>query len=176
MTHSLEISPRPKVDVEHAAKLAHDLFGIAGTISELSSHQDRNFRIVTQTADVVLKIANKSWRLGALQAQNSSLLYLSEQVNEFTAPVPIPGVNGEYIQTAVIDGDELFVRLITYIDGDTLTGERYLAPIVRADLGRLAGQAAKALEGFDHEGLTPGGQWDLMHGVAFVHQYLDSVT
>jgi 4-aminobutyrate aminotransferase-like enzyme/Ser/Thr protein kinase RdoA (MazF antagonist) len=176
MTHSLEISPRPKVDVEHAAKLAHDLFGIAGTISELSSHQDRNFRIVTQTADVVLKIANKSWRLGALQAQNSSLLYLSQQLNEFTAPVPIPGVNDEYIQTAIIDGDELFVRLITYIDGETLTGERYLAPIVRADLGRLAGQAAKALEGFDHEGLTPGGQWDLMHGIAFVRQYLDSVT
>ena len=70
----------------------------------------------------------------------------------------------------------MFVRLITYIDGDTLTGEHYLAPSICRDLGRLAGEAARALEGFEHSGLTPGGQWDLMHGVAFVRTYLESVA
>ena len=176
MTQSLEISPRPRVDAEHAATLARELFGIEGTISELSSHQDRNFRIVTADDDVVLKIANKSWRRGALQAQNDALLYLAHHHAPFTAPVPRLGRNGEYLQLATVNGDELFVRLITYLDGDTLTGEQYLAPQLRTDLGRLAGQAAHALEGFEHPGLTPGGQWDLMHGVTFVRTYLESVS
>ena len=168
MTQSLEISPRPRVDAEHAATLARELFGIEGTVSELSSHQDRNFRIVTADDDVVLKIANKSWRRGALQAQNDALLYLAQHHAPFTAPVPRMGRNGEYLQLATVNGDELFVRLITYLDGDTLTGEQYLAPQLRTDLGRLAGQAAHALEGFEHPGLTPGGQWDLMH-LSLIH-------
>ena len=176
MTHSLDVSPRPKVDLEQAAQLAYELFGVQGKISELSSHQDRNFRVVSESSDVVLKIANKSWSSGALQAQNAALLFLSQQEIPFTAPVPIAGVNGQYIQTVNINGDDLHVRLITFVPGQTLTGEQYVAPCVRVDLGRLAGEAAKALEEFDHDGLTPSGQWDLMHGVAFVRTYLDSVT
>jgi len=176
MTQSLEISPRPKIDVAQAATLASELFGIDGSVVELSSHQDRNFRIVTHDDDVVLKIANKSWRRGALEAQNEALLYLANQDTSFGAPIPRQGLDGNYLQSAEIDGEELFVRLITYIDGETLTGEHYLAPAILRDLGRLAGEAARALEGFEHDGLTPGGQWDLMHGVAFVRTYLESVA
>ena len=94
MTQSLEISPRPKVGVENAAILALELFGIQGSISELSSHQDRNFRIVTNDDDVVLKIANKSWRRGALEAQNDALLYLANQDTSFHAPIPRTGLDG----------------------------------------------------------------------------------
>jgi 4-aminobutyrate aminotransferase-like enzyme len=43
-------------------------------------------------------------------------------------------------------------------------------------LGTLAGRAAKALEQFDHQGLTPGGQWDLRQGLALTRSYLDSVA
>ena len=176
MSLSLEISPRPKVDAILAAQLAQDLFGVEGAITELSSHQDRNFRIATTDGDLVLKVANRSWRLGALEAQNDALLYLAQHAPELKIPVPSRGLNGEFVRTAVIDGDELFVRLISYVSGHTLTGEQYLAPSVCADLGRLAGEAAKALRDFDHPGVTPGGQWDLRHGVSLARAYLHSVA
>jgi hypothetical protein len=56
MTLSLEISPRPKVDVRLAAELAIQLFGVEGPVTELSSHQDRNFRIGAANGDLVLKV------------------------------------------------------------------------------------------------------------------------
>ena len=176
MTFSLEISPRPRVDIELAAELARELFGVEGTISELSSHQDRNFRINTTEGDLVLKVANKSWRRGALDAQNAALLYLADRMPPLSVPVPTIGLDGEYVRTAVVDGEELFVRLISFLDGQTLTGEQYLAPVVRSDLGRLAGQATQLLADFDHPGLNPGGQWDLRHGVDLVRGYLSSVA
>jgi 4-aminobutyrate aminotransferase-like enzyme/Ser/Thr protein kinase RdoA (MazF antagonist) len=176
MTFSLEISPRPRVDVELAAELARDLFGVDGGVTELSSHQDRNFRISAPHGELVLKVANKSWRRGALDAQNAALLYLADHPTPFSVPVPMAGLNGEYVCTTTVDGDELFIRLISFVEGFTLTGEQYLAPAVREDLGRLAGQAAHLLAEFDHPGLNPGGQWDLRHGVDLVRGYLSSVA
>ncbi len=73
----LEIAARPALDAGGAARLADDLFGATGTVRELGSQQDRNFRVDTADGPRVLKVANRGWGRAAIDAQNAALLHVA---------------------------------------------------------------------------------------------------
>jgi len=85
----LEVSPRPGIGRDRAAELAREVYGVDGTVSELGSHQDRNFGVETPEGRRVLKIANRSWGRPAIEAQNAALLHIAERDTSFHAPVPV---------------------------------------------------------------------------------------
>jgi 4-aminobutyrate aminotransferase-like enzyme/Ser/Thr protein kinase RdoA (MazF antagonist) len=157
----LEVSPRPAVDLALAARLARDLFGADGEVSELGSHQDRNFLVRTPDGPRVLKVANRSWGPATLEAQNSALRRIADVDAGFAAPVPVAGPDGSDLQLVDVGGDLLPVRLLTFVEGDALSQHEHLAPSVVAGLGRLAALTARALADFDHPGLDRTVQWDL---------------
>ena len=47
----------PEFTVDEAGRIARELFGVAGTIKELGSNQDRNYRVDAADGRFVLKIA-----------------------------------------------------------------------------------------------------------------------
>ncbi len=158
-----EVSPRPGVDVARATDLVREVYGVEGAVSELGSHQDRNFRIDTADGARVLKVANRGWGRAAVEAQNSALLHIAGLDAGFDAPIPLAGLDGGVVHDVTdVDGAVLPLRLLTYVDGLPLSDTRHLSPLVIADLGRLAGRASAALAGFEHPGLTRVVQWDLM--------------
>ena len=63
----------PPIDVDEAAVIARDLFGREGTVRELGSNQDRNYRVDAPDGRFVLKIANPGWESVALEAQNAAM-------------------------------------------------------------------------------------------------------
>jgi len=173
---SLEVSPRPGVDADRAGALALEVYGATGAVRELGSHQDRNFRIDTPAGPRVLKVANRSWGLAAIEAQNAALLHVAARDAGFTAPVPVAGLDGAFVHRADDGGDALPLRLLTFVDGEPLSEVGHLAPAVVADLGTLAGRASAALADFDHPGLDRVVQWDLRHASEVIGALLPSIA
>ena len=173
---ALQVSPRPRIDDARAATLAREVFGVEGRVSELGSHQDRNFRVVTDDGVRVLKIANRGWGRAAIEAQNAALRHLASRQVPFAAPVPLTSLAGADVAEAVDGEDRLPLRLLTYVEGTPLSGTHHLSPAVVADLGRLAGHASAALSDFDHPGLDRVVQWDLRQADTVLAGLLGSVA
>ncbi len=169
----LKIAARPALDAAGAARLADELFDATGPVRELGSQQDRNFRVDTVDGPRVLKVANRAWGRAAIEAQNAALVHVAGA--GFTAPVPVPARDGSLLLEADVAGELLPVRLLTYVEGTPLSGARYLAPVVVADLGRLAARTAAALASLEHPGLDRVGQWDLRRASDVVASLLPSV-
>jgi len=165
---AIEISPRPRVSEAQAAAIARELFGVEGTLKELGSHQDRNFRIDADDRRCVLKIANRGWGVETLEAQNAAMLHVAERDPGLGAPLPLATLDGKLIASFEVDGERLPIRLLTFVEGQPLTGRLYLAPEVIAELGAVAGRTCAALADFDHPGLERRVQWDLRQGESIV--------
>src|SRR5690348_15481533 len=172
--NAYQILPRPSLDLRTAAGLADELFGVSGPLDELGSHQDRNFRIVTDGRPAVLKVANRSWGLPAIQAQNAALQHLAARPCRFRAPVPLPGRDGGFLYQPEIDGERLAVRLLSFVDGVPVTEGRMSAALV-AELGALAAACSLALADFEHPGLDRAVQWDLQVAASVSRSLLASV-
>ena len=164
----IAIAARPAVNDALARDIADALFGIQGRIQELGSSQDRNFRIDTPSGARVLKIANRSWGRASLEAQNAAMHHVAARDPGLHAPLPFAAPDGGWIHDWPVGDDRLLVRLLSYVEGNPLTGTRYLAPEVIADLGNIAGRTCAALADFDHPGLERSVQWDLREAEAVI--------
>ncbi|NVD41446.1 aminotransferase [Ensifer sp. HO-A22] len=154
---------RPDVAPDDAARILLEHFGLSGTLSELGSQQDRNYRIDTGEARFVLKICRAAYDLQELQAQNAALLHLARQTGSVRAPQVVRALDGSDIVDVTVRGDAYRVRLLTYLDGVPLTRRKHLTAETVAALGDIAGRLAVALRDFDHAGLDRELQWDLRH-------------
>ena len=105
----LEVAPRPTTDAEQAVRLAREVYGVEGSVRELGSQQDRNFRIDSAGGRYVVKVANRGWGRPAVEAQNAALLLLAAIGTGFTAPVPVAGLDGALLHE-VADGAEQLPR------------------------------------------------------------------
>jgi len=169
---------RPNISTAEAAAISAELFGIAGTVQELGSHQDRNFRIDTQSplgvTSYLLKVDNSAFSPQELLAQDAAMALLSAR--GLRVPTPIAGVNGRTRQHWV-RGDERFaVRMLSFIEGTPMASARSFSPEVVAALGALSGTVARELAGFDAEGLDRSLQWDLRSATRVVDRLIDHVA
>lgn len=177
---ALDVHPRPPVTEELAQDIATRLWGVPvdSKVTELGSHQDRNYRVkLPDGTSSILRIANRSWFRGALEAQDAAQLLLAERGNVL-APKPLPSVNGKFIEDVDVGGTSYMMRMLTFVEGEQLSQESYLAPCAVEDLGRLAATCVKELEGFSHPGLDRQhpGQWDLRGAKAVVGALLPSIS
>ena len=160
--------PVPAITPTQAADIAAQHFGVQAHVSALGSQQDANF-LLRDHAGVpigVLKIANPVFSRIELEAQDAASAFIAAGEGIRTATnIELAGSP----PIAQIDGAEtLFPRIITYLDGGTLSGDAYLRPAQVAGLGALAGRSCRALAAFDHPGVDRVMQWDLRHGIRTV--------
>jgi len=152
--------PVPAISPEAAAGVAATDFGLTATVRELGSQQDANFLLIDDADGPfgVLKIANPAFSRTELEAQDAAAAFLDAGEGIRTATnIGTPTI-------AEIDsGGKFFARIIRYLPGGTLSGDRYLRPAQVSALGDLAGRTCRALAGFDHPGVDRVLQWDLRH-------------
>jgi len=153
--------PRPNVSIEDAANILRDDYGLTGTISELGSQQDRNFRVDTDNGRYVLKICRAEYAAVELEAQNSAMRLLAANASGFRVPMPVPALDGEEILSSTLADGVYRIRLLTFLDGEPLTRKKHLSEPVVAALGTLCATLARELQDFDHAGLERDLQWDL---------------
>lgn len=163
--HLLENAPR--VEIEAAAKIAAEFFGIRATAQPLPSERDQNFLLTESAGEkFVLKIANALESREFLEAQNAALNHVGKRV-DFCQSI-VPGVSGEEIVTV---NETYFVRLVRYLPGVPL-GEIGAHPSeLLRDLGRKLGELSKALKDFDHPAVHRDFHWDLANGNRIIDEY-----
>lgn len=166
--------PRPRLTLEQATVLARDHFGATGSVTELGSHQDRNFRIETPDHTVVLKVSNPLITTVELEAQNAALAHLAHSGLEL--PMVVAGIAGTDIVHVTIDGQNLDLRLLTYVDGYPLADTLRLTTEQIRSLGDVAGCIVAGLADFEHPGTDRFLQWDLRRGGEVIDALLPYVV
>lgn len=161
--------PAPVLTPTDAIGIARDHFGLdiapAG-VTPLGSQQDANFLLTDSSGRPVgvLKVANPAFSRAEVEAQDAAAEFVaaSEPGVRTATNVALPGVPA-IADVGTAGGDTLYARVITYLAGGTMSGDRYVAPARWAALGTLAGRASRALAAFDHPGVDRVLQWDLQY-------------
>ena len=162
--------PAPALTTDDAVRIAAQRFGLDATASPLGSQQDANFLLIAADSAPlgVLKIANPAFSRVEIEAQDAAAAFIAGayadgrsrvRVADNVSPPGVPPI----AEIPDGSGGVLYARIITYLSGGTLSGERYVAPQHWAALGSLAGRVSRALTRFDHPGVDRVLQWDLQH-------------
>ncbi|MDZ4328840.1 MAG: aminotransferase family protein [Pseudomonas sp.] len=163
--------PSPQVSAAQALELLEGHYGLSGKLQALGSQQDLNYRVDSQHGRFVLKICRGDYSALELQAQHAGLKHLAEH-----SKVPVPQVisaqNGADLLSLEVGGQPVHVRLLEYIEGQSLTHLDHLPGAVVAGFGRLCGEMDQALADFNHAGLERTLQWDARHAKALIAHLL----
>ena len=168
---------RPNVTPDQAQAIAAELFGITGTVRELGSHQDRNFRIDTPAphgiTSYLLKVDNSAFSEPELEAQDAAMAHLNAR--GLRVPVPVRGLDGNTRQRWDSGDETLSVRMLTFLDGVPLASQPAFTPEMVSALGALSGTVARELADFDSDGLDRSLQWDLRNAARVVERLASSM-
>ena len=166
--------PCPDIGAEVARNVLQHHYGLSGTLKELGSQQDRNFLLDTGTLRYVLKICHGDYSTVELQAQHAALHHLGSHL-EVRVPQVIGTLAGEQLLSLNLDGQPVHVRLLGFIDGQSLAHVGHLPLDVVSRLGDVCARVDQALAGFEHPGLDRVLQWDPRHALALVKHLLPVV-
>lgn len=161
----------PVFDVDAAATIAGEYFGVRGRARPLPSERDQNFLLTNPTGEkFVLKIANALESREFLDAQNLALKHLEREVS-FCQKL-LPATSGEEIVTLRgANGATHFARMVHYLPGVPLGDIKPHSSGLLHDLGRKLGQLARALANFDHPAAHRDFHWDLVNGNRVIDEY-----
>ena len=154
----------PEFSFEEAARIAEELFGVAGTLVPLWGERDQNFTVIQDDHDgYVLKISNDREDPGALDFQIGALRWLAQHAPALPVPHIRPTLEGQL--TARVTGPSgkgHFVHMVTLLDGFTLAEAEIDSDVLYA-AGALAGEAAEGLRGFFHTAAGCKLFWDIRY-------------
>lgn len=165
----------PAFDVDAAAAIAAEHFGLRVHAQALPSERDQNFLLTNQDGEkFVLKIANALESREFLEAQNSVLRHLERHV-AFCQKLLRAASGDDVVAVNAANGVQHFVRMVHYLPGVPLAEVRPHSPGLLHDLGRKLGQLAGALAGFDHPAVHRDFHWDLANGNRVVNEFAELI-
>lgn len=164
--------PCPQITHDQAAELLWTHYGLAGALKELGSQQDRNFRVdIGDGRRFVLKVCRGDYSTVELAAQHAALRHLGAQP-EVRVPGVVPANTGEDLLSVEVGGQPVHVRLLEFIDGQSIADVQHLSRDVVTHLAELCARVDVALAGFEHAGLERILQWDPRHASALIKHLL----
>ncbi|WFU02059.1 aminotransferase [Rhizobium sp. CB3171] len=168
--------PRPDTTPEAAAEILQTHYGLTGTVTELGSQQDRNYRIDAGDNSYVLKICRTEYDTVELEAQNAAIRHLHAKPDAPRVPNIVPSLSGRDILVVTIREQDYLVRLLSYLPGQSLTRRKHLPIAAVSALGALSGRLARDLADFEHPGLHRSLQWDLRRAGPVAVQLLSAIS
>jgi 4-aminobutyrate aminotransferase-like enzyme/Ser/Thr protein kinase RdoA (MazF antagonist) len=164
----LEATP-PSFSADDVARIAAELFGLDGTVTDLGSERDQTFLVEGSSGSGVLKISNLGEQAETLDLEAEAILHIARVDPEL--PVARPQVVSDaegasaYRTTVEGPGGTHFVRLFERLHGHGGDGDA--APdlsdaAVRA-YGETQARLNLALRGFFHPAAGRELLWDLAH-------------
>lgn len=167
---------RPAFGVHAAEEVARELFGLAGTIRELASERDRNFRIDTPDGRrFVLKISHAEESPDILDLQHRALERLAERAPDLVLPRVVPSPAGREIETVrSSEGVSHLARVLTWVAGREWAEVAPHTPELLRSLGTMLGALDRGLEGFEHPAAIRELKWDIARS-GWIREHLDRV-
>jgi len=169
---ALLASPNPTFDEAEVAELAAREWGIDGSLAEIGSTQDQNFRLSADGRSYVLKIANRATSRLDLEVGDEAMRVLAAARPGFEVPMLVPTRSGS--ELAAIDGH--LARLATWVDGVPLADAGRLDDTALGRLGELAGHCQSGLAVMSHPGLARALQWEPRQAPVLATELLGSVA
>ncbi|MHA1962445.1 MAG: aminotransferase class III-fold pyridoxal phosphate-dependent enzyme [Candidatus Thorarchaeota archaeon] len=167
---------RPQFADTDAQRIALELFGIEGSISELPSERDRNFYFKKGPDEYVLKIAATSEVKENLEFQNSAMAHLASKSTAVPCPQVMLSKSGHEILSAEdSEGNSHFVRMLTYLPGKVLAKVNPHSPELLEELGSFMGQLSSSLADFSHPATHRQFYWDLKNAESAINQYKERI-
>ena len=167
---------RPPFDASDAERIARELFDWKGSVDELPSERDRNFRITAPVGDrIVLKISQGDETAEILDLQHRVLERLRARAPELTSPHVVISLAGREIETVYAsDGTPHLARALSWVPGKVWAEVQPHTPDLLRSLGAVIGAIDAALEGFEHPAAARVLKWDLARS-AWIRAYLHHV-
>ena len=166
----------PEISAALAEKVAVDVFGVVASARSLGSHQDRNFLLTTSDGPFLLKFSNPATTIDELIAQNAAIEYLSQRATGIRMPRALPGRDGESVSVTNIAGAAVGVRLLQFVAGEPLSGDRYLNRAMTRAIGAMAATIDVALSELSAPALEREHEWDLQCAPQVLEALLPSVV
>ncbi len=166
MTSVLEATP-PRFSADDVARIAAELFGLDGAVTDLGSERDQTFLVEGQAGAGVVKISNLGEQAATLDFEAETILRIARVDTEL--PVARPRVAsdaaGAAAYRATVDGPDgtHFVRLFERMEGRRGTAARDLSDAAVRAYGETHARLNLALRGFFHPAAGRELLWDLAH-------------
>lgn len=152
-----------------AARIALDLYGIAGEARALTGERDENFHLVAVDGrQFVLKISHPAEEPDIAALSTAAMLHIERTDPALPSPRVAPNLAGHHIST-IRDaaGADRSVRLVSWIAGIRLH-ETTSSPRQRAACGDLCARLGQALADFRHPAARRALIWDIAQFDTFV--------
>ena len=172
-------APQPSsITEEQAADFARNYLGYPVMASSLGSQQDLNFLLKDESGCNVgiLKIASPVFSGLEVAAQDSAADALAAAEPGLRFATLVPGADGQGAREIADENGMVSVaRVLSFLPGSTVSGDRYLSPDAVSRMGEIAGRVSRALADFDHPGLNRVLQWDLRHARRVSEELLEYI-
>jgi 4-aminobutyrate aminotransferase-like enzyme/Ser/Thr protein kinase RdoA (MazF antagonist) len=164
--------PTPRMTSEEAEKLVAEQFGLAVAARSLGSQQDANFLLTDLDGGTVgvLKVSNGAFGEADIRAQDEGAAHIAERLPELRVATILEQTPGGPARVVRPGGAGEVARIVSFLDGGTLTGSAYLRPPVVEALGALSGMVNRELGDFEHEGVHRTLQWDLRQATRVIDE------
>jgi len=171
------IESAPAFTVEEARAIADRFYAITGTVTQLSSERDQNFLLTTDAGSrYVLKIANAAEDAATLAMEERALAHIHTQSDLPIAHLYPTKEGQRYTSTPGKDGQQHFVRLLTYLPGQPLATVTPHNTALLRQLGLYLGRLDRALATFTDAGATRIMQWDLRWATEIITRHRTEIT
>ncbi|MBP7693335.1 MAG: phosphotransferase, partial [Anaerolineales bacterium] len=168
----------PTFSAAEARALVADHYGFPpAALKPLASFQDQNFRVTDAAGrQFVLKIANAHETRATLDLQNQAMAHVAARAPDFPTPRVVPARDGAGLIPAEHAGERHWVRLLSYLPGQTLVDTPYLSPGWLDEIGATVGRLTAHLADFTHPAADRVLQWDLRQAKNVVTAFLPYVA
>jgi hydroxylysine kinase len=153
---SLLTLPAPRVSSDALAGLLQTHWGLAGTLSPLTSERDQNHRLDTAGGHYTLKLANPAEPAELTEFQTLALQHTASLAPDLPTPRIIPANDGR----TIIRTPDGALRLLTWRPGTPLA-HLPRTPALAAAIGTALGQLDAALVRFSHPAADHHILWDI---------------
>ena len=170
--------PQHNVSTNEAVLITKICYGINGTAIELNGERDRNFLIINPDGKkFILKISNPADSQEIIDFQNQLLFHLASKITAWKWQKPQAGLNGRFIcDYEALNGNQLKVRLLTFLDGIFLSDFTPHDFSLMHDLGDFIGHISQSLSEFTHPAMHRKLFWDLKNGVELTKTNLNEIN
>jgi hypothetical protein len=146
----------PQAEV-HAFLARH--YGLAGSLTRLTSERDLNLHLVTGAQGYVVKFANRAEPRAVTDFQTAALLHLEGN------GLPVPRVVRTRSGATAVETAQGLMRVLTYLEGRPMHSAPASSARRRA-MGEMAARISIGLQGFAHAGADHVLQWDIRQASA----------
>ena len=152
----------PKVDHHQVLEIARRTYGLEGMVTLLNGERDANFLIHTGHDAFVLKFINQAEDPNVISFQTQALLHIERHGAHLPVPRVLAARNGEFEPTAMVHGQALTLRAVSYLDGISQNlGKPGVA--LMGELGTTLAEVNLALKDFHHPAAHRDLLWDIGH-------------